>query len=173
MAEGKVRLVASEEMRRRPDAPEEENPYWAEEEPEELPDPSLGCVRRGLCCRRSPGRFAPGEVEAAAALLGLEPDALVRRYLVIDVLEVDGEEILVFAPVKVGRDGRPALAPASRTDRLYRTLHGPCVFWDGQGCRIYAARPLECRRYLCSAPPETWLGEAELARLWRQQGETA
>src|SRR5690606_13800533 len=114
----------------------------------------------------SPGWFAPGEVEAAAAALGLEPDAFVRRYLVIDAVEVDGRRAEAFAPVKLGRDGEPMLTPATRADRLYRTLPGPCVFYEGQGCRIYAARPYECRRYVCTNEPEQNPTHEEIGRMW-------
>src|SRR5690349_2168191 len=74
-----------------PDAPAE-NPYWTWDEQEAHPDPSKGCIRRGLCCKSNPGWFAPGEVEAAAALKGMEPDAFVRKYLVIDQIDIDTED---------------------------------------------------------------------------------
>jgi len=66
------------------DALEEENPYWTWDEQEAHPDPSKGCIRRGLCCKSNPGWFAPGEVEQAAALKGMQPDEFVRNYLVSD-----------------------------------------------------------------------------------------
>jgi len=152
-----------------PDAdPDEENPYWTDwEELPPHPDPERGCIRRGLCCKSSPGWFAPGEVEAAAALLGLSPDELVRRHLIIDDVEVDGERVFVFAPVKLARDGRPALPPGSRADALYRALRGPCVFYDGAGCGIYGARPLECQRYVCTNKPADNIDHETIARLWK------
>lgn len=157
---------------RRAGQPEVENPYWLDEEPDEHPDPALGCVRRGLCCKSNPGWFGPGEVEAAAALLGLEPDAFVRRYAVvtsIDVALAPGEAprtVYAFAPVKLGRDGDPLIPPATLADRLYYQLRSPCTFFDGAGCRIYEARPIECRRYVCTQPEEENLSHAELARMW-------
>lgn len=153
-----------------PDTPEE-NPYWTWDEQEPHPDPSKGCVRRGLCCKSNPGWFAPGEVEEAARLMGLEPDAFVRKYLVIDSVEVDGTRVHVFAPVKLGIDGKPAIPPASRADELYRTLRGQCVFFgtaaDGlPGCGIYEARPTECRRYICTNAPADNPTHEQIARLW-------
>lgn len=172
--------IFSEETVRRADpdaefADGEDNPYWSAEEPEPHPDPSLGCIRRGLCCRSSPGWFAPGEAEAAAELLGLEPDAFVRRYLVIDSIEVDGERVEVFAPVKLGRDGKPAIPTATRADGLYRALRGTCVFYSeavpGEpGCRIYTKRPAECAAYVCVNAPEDNLSHEAIARLWRGDG---
>ncbi len=154
------------------DAIEDENPYWTWDEQEAHPDPSKGCIRRGLCCKSNPGWFAPGEVEAAAALKGMEPDAFVRKYPVIDAIEVDGEAVHVFAPVKLGIDGKPAIPTASRTDGLYRALRGQCVFFglaaDGlAGCGIYEARPTECRLYICTNAPADNPTHEQIARLWK------
>jgi Fe-S-cluster containining protein len=173
----RVRLVGEEEVRVRPPSgagddaqpqqdPHEENPYWLVDEAEH-PNPALGCIRRGLCCKSNPGSFAPGEVEAAAALLNMSPDDFVKRYLVIDWTELDSARVEMFAPVKVGRDGQPAYETGRRADRLYRYLRGQCVFYDGQGCGIYAARPLECRRYICTNTPADNLSPLTLARMWR------
>jgi Fe-S-cluster containining protein len=150
------------------DGEDEENPYWTWDEAEPHPNPELGCIRRGLCCKSSPGWFAPGEVEAAAALKGMEPDAFVRRYLVIDAIEVDDKVVHVFAPMKLGRDGRPALPPASRADALYRTLRGQCIFYDAaqRGCGIYEARPTECRLYICTNAPADNPTHEQIARMW-------
>ncbi len=149
-----------------------ENPYW--DEGDEPPPPELGCIRRGLCCRTSPGWFGPGEVEQAAALLGLAPDAFVRQYCIVDRFEgAAGPPVFVFAPVKLDRFGAPALPPASLVDDWYRLLKGPCVFYDGHGCRIYAARPVECRAYLCSQPPERNLSHDAVAELWRTAARAA
>lgn len=150
-----------------PDSPDE-NPYWAWDEQEPHPNPELGCIRRGLCCKSNPGWFAPGEVEQAAALKGMEPDAFVRRYLVIDALEVDGKVVHTFAPLKLGLDKRPAIPPASRADALYRTLRGQCVFYDeaNRGCGIYEARPTECRLYICTNAPADNPTHEQIARLW-------
>lgn len=154
-----------------PDA--EENPYWSLEEVEPHPDPSKGCVRRGLCCKSSPGWFAPGELEGAAKLLDMTPDAFVRTYVVIDRLrdpdDREAPDIAVFVPVKIGRDGKPLAEPGTRVDELYRMFRSPCVFYDeaARGCRIYAARPLECQRYVCTNEPSENLSHAELARMWR------
>ncbi|MGM0574393.1 MAG: YkgJ family cysteine cluster protein [Myxococcota bacterium] len=144
-----------------------ENPYWDLEEPQPHPDPSLGCIRRGLCCRSSPGWFAPGGVERAAELRDMTPDDFVRTYLVVDWIEVDGERVHVFAPAKVGRDGEPLVEPATRVDVLYQAFRGTCIFYGDGGCGIYEARPLECRRYDCTNAPEDNPTHASIARMWR------
>ncbi len=167
------RGILSEETVHRPDQdPNVENPYWLDEEPAEHPSPELGCIRRGLCCRTNPGWFGPGEVEAAARLLDLEPDAFVRRYAVVTSVEVADSEsgeartVYAFAPVKLGRDRVPLLKPGSVADRLYYQLRSPCVFFGDGGCRIYEARPIECRRYVCTNADEDNLSHQELAQLW-------
>lgn len=165
------RGILSEETVHREGQPDVENPYWEAEEPQEHPNPELGCIRRGLCCKSSPGAFGPGELEQAAALLDLEPDAFVRRYaVVVELPTPEGVEregpIHAFAPVKLDRRGKPLERPGTLTDRLYHQLRGPCIFYEGDGCRIYGARPIECRRYVCTQPDDANLSHEELARLW-------
>lgn len=170
----RLRIFGREQQRPASDGPSEasaENPYWLAEEPEELPDPALGCVQRGLCCKSSPGWYGPGELEQSAQLLGIEPDEFVKRFAVIDGIDLDGQRVEVFAPVKLDRSGKPAWKPGTRVDNLYRSLRGVCVFYDGKGCRIYQARPIECARYLCSQPAEQNLSHAQVAALWLGGGE--
>ncbi len=155
------------ETRGTPDDSTIENPYWSEPEPH--PNPELGCVRRGLCCKSSPGWFAPGEVEGAAALLGMEPDAFVKKYLVVDFYKDDKGTQPVFVPVKVGRDGEPLMETGGPVDELYTVLRSPCVFFKDSGCGIYAARPLECQRYICTNKPADNLSHGEIADMWRAQ----
>jgi len=143
-----------------------ENPYWLWDELPPHPAPEKGCIQRGLCCRSSPGRFAPGEVEEAAALLGKTPDAFVKRYLVVDEVKVDEETVHVFAPVKLDRKGRPALPTGGRVDKLYQVLRGTCIFFDGTTCKIYDARPWECRAYICTKAPEENPSNADVGRKW-------
>lgn len=162
--------ILSEEVVTRPvagDVEDIENPYWLAEEPAPHPDPSKGCVRRGICCKTSPGWFGPGEVEKAAEWKGMTADEFVRTYLVIDDLEVDGDRVFVFAPAKLGRDGKPSIPPASRVDGLYRALRGTCIFFKKDGCSIYPVRPMECAAYVCTNEPEDNLNHETIARLWK------
>lgn len=159
--------ILSERVVQRSGQPDVENPYWLSEEPEPHPNPELGCIRRGICCRSSPGWFGPGEVEKAAALKGMDPDAFVKTFLIVDTVEVDGETVHAFAPVKLDRMGEPALPPATVVDPLYRALSGPCIFFDGSGCGIYGARPMECVSYVCTTPSEEHLSHEAIGRLWK------
>lgn len=166
----RFRILSEETVRRtdlQPELGEDiENPYWLDEEAPPHPDPSKGCIQRGLCCKSSPGWFGPGEVEAAAELMGLPPDEFVRRYIVVDDIEVDGQRVSVFAPAKMGRDGQPLIPPATRVDALYRAFRGTCIFYDGKGCGIYEARPIECRHYICTNEPADNLDHEAIGRLW-------
>lgn len=171
-------ILSEETVRRTPDPGDPpideaaENPYWTDwEEIPPHPAPEKGCIRRGLCCKSSPGWFAPGEVEGAAALKGMTPDDFVRRYLVVDSILVDDEPVHVFAPVKLGRDKKPAITPATRADALYRALRGVCVFFKNDGCSIYEARPLECREYICTNKPADNPSHEDIARLWKDAAE--
>ncbi len=150
-----------------------DNPYWAAEEDPPHPNPELGCIRRGICCRSSPGWFAPGEVEKAAELLQMPPDAFVKKFLVVDAIAVDGAPVHVFAPVKLDRFGKPALPTGRPVDALYRVLRGVCVFFKNEGCSIYAARPLECAKYVCTNAPADNASHEDIARMWRDGAAVA
>jgi Fe-S-cluster containining protein len=158
--------ILSEEVVRGETQDSAENPYWLAEEPEPHPNPELGCIRRGICCRSSPGWFGPGEVEKAAASKGMEPDAFVKKYLIIDTVQVDGQEIHAFAPVKLDRFGKPAFETTKVVDTLYRALRGTCIFFDGEGCGIYQARPIECAKYVCTNQPEDNLSHVAIGKMW-------
>ena len=152
---------------------EQVNPYW-DEPTDELPAREQGCIQRGHCCRTSPGWFGPGEIEQAAELLEITPEEFARQYLIIDGIKLDGMGLVeVFAPVKLDRFGEPALPPLSRVDDLYRYLKGQCVFFNGLGCRIYEARPIECRGYFCANPPEDNLSHGEIALFWKDLPDKA
>ncbi len=144
---------------------EPDDPRWTHVDPDH-PAPWLGCIRRGLCCRSNPGWFSPGEAERAAALLGLELAELVNGYLVVDHADTTVGRIEVYAPAKLGPDGRPVEPPGQRTSELYRLSSGVCVFYDGSGCTIYEARPSECRGYVCTNLPEDNQARLDIALLW-------
>lgn len=171
MSKPTFKILDERTVHRRPedggDEAVEENPYWAWEELPPHPDPSKGCIRRGLCCRSSPGRFAPGEVEAAAAVKQLEPDSFVRKYLIVDNVGTAEEPVYAFAPVKLDRHGKPAMPTGGLVDGLYRALRGTCVFFRDEGCGIYEARPWECREYICTNAPEDNPSHEDVAEKWR------
>jgi len=170
--EQRRRGILSEVTVHREGRSEEENPYWLAEEAQPHPNPELGCIRRGLCCKSHPGWFGPGQVERAAELKGMTPDDFVKQYLVVDWLDLDGERIHVFAPAKIAIDGDPLYPTGKVVDTLYQLLRSPCIFYNGDGCRIYQSRPIECERYVCTNMPEDNISHAEIARMWRDAAET-
>jgi Fe-S-cluster containining protein len=130
----------------------------------------VSCYGRGRCCQSNPGWYGPGEVEETAALLGIRPDELVRRHLVVVSAQLPDEPgqpwVDLFAPVKVDEHGEPLTPTGARVPRVYELMRGPCVFYQAGRCAIHAARPVECRRYFCEQPEELNMTRAELARLW-------
>lgn len=80
------------------------------------------CRRCGACCRW-PGavRLFAADVERLAAALGLETGAFTERFCRL-------------AP------NRAHLVLAERAD-------GACVFLEGNDCRVYEARPTQCRAF--------------------------
>jgi Fe-S-cluster containining protein len=87
----------------------------------------FACRRCGNCCRAAGDvRLRAGEVEAIAALLGLDVYDCTARY------------------TRVGAD-RSGLVLAEQGD-------GACVFLTADNaCRIQAAKPAQCRGY-----PQVW-----------------
>ena len=144
---------------------ERDSEEWAHVDPDH-PRPWDGCIQRGLCCSRSPGWFAPGEVERAAAHLGLDMGDFVNRFLVLDHLDTTIGRVEAFAPLKVGRDGEPVEPPGQKTSDYYPNWERPCVFFEHGACRIYPVRPLECRLYVCTNLPEDNPAKLDLALLW-------
>lgn len=126
------------------------------------------CVRRGACCRNSPGWFGPGEAEKAAEFLGMEMGEFVNKYLVLDHVMIGTLKVETFAPVKVGTDGKPVEGPGVRVSRIYHMMDGHCVFFDNENpaCAIHAARPVECRHYLCTQPEELNLTKEQIGTMW-------
>lgn len=95
-------------------------------------------------CENKPGWFLPGEAEHAAALLGLPIMDFFNRYLAIDYWEDDGDlpQTFAIAPAVPGCEGK----------KYPWEPHGRCVLLDGDNdrCKIYEARPHECREYIHS-----------------------
>lgn len=100
------------------------------------------CDRCKGMCEHSPGWFAPGEAEGAAASMGLTLAAFFQRFLCVDWWEADeeiAEDVFVLSPRIEDQPGAMAL----------RLPYGRCVFLTAdQACAIHATKPMECRRAL-------------------------
>ncbi len=95
---------------------ERQKPYWHD-------GLRFTCTRCGACCQGAPGTiyFSPSELDALAAHLGEDRDALCQR---------------AFVPYRDSYSARDDFE------------NGRCYFYDPQkGCTIYAFRPMQCRTY--------------------------
>ena len=83
------------------------------------------CRRCGACCRYDPGFvfLSKNDVERLCEALSLEEAEFVRRYC--RVVRIDGKERLSL-----------------KEERDY-----DCIFWKDGGCRVYEARPFQCRSF--------------------------
>ena len=108
-----------------------------------------GC---GACCRQLvPISRTEGErlLELIEAMPAERREALSRRFAAAEA-----------AIVAAGLEQR-----GERTDRelslAYFALKVPCPFLEDESCSIHADRPLVCREYLVTSPPELCAGPAQ------------
>ena len=81
----------------------------------------FSCLRCGDCCRGEPGFvwISDDEIKAAARCLGLPAAQFHRKYV------------------------RKAFGRLS----LIELAGGDCIMWSPGGCKIYPARPVQCRTF--------------------------
>jgi hypothetical protein len=128
------------------------------------------CCGRGQCCENAPGWFAPGEMEAAAAWMGMTPDAFFEKYIVLQSVKLPDEPgrptVEVLVPTKVDSEGKPLLGAGCRPPRAYQYMNGPCVFYKERRCSIHPVRPMECRGYFCEQPESENITHEQIGKLW-------
>ena len=113
-----------------------------------MPSPHT-CIRCAACCRW-PGHvlLTQEDIVALASYLGLSQEELIQRYTVL-------------------ASNRAQLSLAERED-------GVCVFLDGNECRVYDARPAQCRdfpsKWSVSGCPARSREFAVQSLLWRRIG---
>ena len=92
------------------------------------------CTGCGDCCRQTPGTVfaAPQEIGPMAALLNMGEEAFVERYT----------------------------SPANGGFLIGETDKGCCLL-EGDRCRVYAARPAQCRTF------PFWLSNVRSAYAWK------
>ncbi|MFO7850495.1 MAG: YkgJ family cysteine cluster protein [Spirochaetia bacterium] len=99
------------------------------------------CRRCGACCRYEPGFvfLSKNDLQRLAAALTLEEDAFIRMYC--RFVTIDGKR-------------RVSLQEKSNYD---------CIFWENGGCRVYDARPFQCRSF------PFWTNILESRKQWERQ----
>jgi Fe-S-cluster containining protein len=101
------------------------------------------CQRCSKCCRHTPGYVFLSEADIAPLLsaLNVSRQDFLLRYC----------RRVRFGPVQ-----RLSLKEKPNVD---------CILWEGGGCSVYAARPLQCRSFpfwsSCLSSPEEWSFHAE------------
>ncbi len=112
------------------------------------------------CCENTPGWFAPGEAEEAAALKGLTLQEFFARFLTMDYWcnSADGD-IYTLRPAHLGEE------PGQIADWNPLLARGTCVFLtEDRLCSIHAAKPLECAATLGCGSERNM--REDIARLW-------
>ncbi len=104
---------------------------------------SFECQRCSSCCRHDPGYvfLSEKDINRLTCFLKLKKEDFINKYC---------------KTVSVGTFKRISIIEKSNND---------CWFWDDNGCKVYEARPLQCRSYpfwfSCLADLNTWNGEEE------------
>lgn len=112
---------------------------------------SKGCA---ACCKAQPVPVTPPEAMAIARLVAAQPAA---RRRVLHERFADRERRLAAAGLRETflREtpiADPAAARAAA--KAYHRLGLACPFLEDDACSIHPERPLSCRLYLVSSPPE-------------------
>ncbi len=101
------------------------------------------CTRCSACCRFDPGYvfISANDLKKLTDFFKMEKRAFVEKYCRI---------------VNVGGSRRLSLNERKNYD---------CIFWEKGGCRVYEARPLQCRSYPFWRPflesEDAWNREAQ------------
>lgn len=116
----------------------------------------FACTQCGACCTGGPGtvRVNDAEIDALAAHLRLERGDFVRRHL-RPMPQRDDE-------VGYRGDGSGLPVPPPAMWCLTEREDGSCVFYEQGGCRVYAARPAQCRTY------PFWLKNLRTEEAWER-----
>jgi Fe-S-cluster containining protein len=90
-----------------------------------------------------------------------------RLLQLIDAMPAERREVLDrrFAAAEAAIAAAGLKQRGERTDRelslAYFALRVPCPFLEDESCSIHAERPLVCREYLVTSPPELCAGPAQ------------
>ncbi len=93
----------------------------------------MHCSRKNNCCKHGSGFLAKGDLEKISGLLKMSEEEVRGKFVV---------EKEFFH--------RRLLRPRIKGDKPY----GECIFFDGKGCKIHEAKPMQCRVGNCSKEGE-------------------
>jgi Fe-S-cluster containining protein len=101
----------------------------------------FSCIRCSSCCRYSPGQVFLSKADIRRLLPFLNKDlaSFVREYCVL---------------VDTGMGRSLSLKEKAGFD---------CIFWEGEGCAIYAQRPSQCATY------PFWAGLIGSSQAWEEE----
>jgi Fe-S-cluster containining protein len=110
------------------------------------------CSKCIEACYRTPGKFAPGEVEKAAEFLNL-PFEEFKKLIIKNYWRDQDKDPLIWEPRKVGSDEDMEIADDDYTNHM-----GRCVFLNKDDrCDIHPVKPYECREsVLCEGNTHVW-----------------
>ena len=103
----------------------------------------FSCTRCSRCCRHTPGYvfLSEGDLRRLSTFLAMTRDELVRTHC---------------RQVRFGQFKRLSLTEKPNLD---------CIFWEGDGCSVYSARPFQCQSFpfwsTHLGSPEDWQNAAE------------
>lgn len=97
------------------------------------------CTDCVSACEKKPGWFIPGEIKAAADLLGMSEKDFFDKYLSVDYWGNPDSWKFVLSPATLN---------ATPGQEFPFDPSGQCVFLTEEGkCLIHAAKPYECKSY--------------------------
>lgn len=114
---------------------------------------TLSCRAGCAACCRQPVPLAAAEARHIAALVAALPD---DRRTTLTARFAAARATIAAAGISTVAADIVALGPAARDDygRRYFRLGVACPFLDDENCTIHPQRPLSCREYLVTSPPE-------------------
>lgn len=105
---------------------------------------SCTCDNCVAACQYKPGWFKFGEIEKAAAHLGISLQEFFDKYLMVEYWiaddDSDGKDVFLPSLITAGQE------PARIADWRFRP--SPCVFLKDRKCSIHAVKPFECASML-------------------------
>ena len=115
----------------------------------------ISCARGcAACCKRQPVPVTPPEAHALARLVDRLPEPRRSAIRAAFARAVEALKAAGLYEVYVRRDPDITREEALAVVRRYMALGLHCPFLVDDACGIYEERPIVCRQYLVTSPPE-------------------